>query len=315
MAGTDLRAPLTPADSAVRFTASLETYPDLMFTTPRPDLPWILVEVQRRKDEQKGRSWHLATSVLLQGDGRMGDLVVITASRSVARWAARVAQHRGGLGTKKGLTPVILHLSRREIEALLDPAAPELALFAVWARCRGGGIEARRVAERALEVTEALPERLQAAQTRAILAMLSERLLGFLKEMSMDVNQIPETKASRAFRLFFENRGREEGKAEGLHLALAAVLTARGLAPSKAEREQLDSLSDTALLDRCILAAATATSVGEALAPLREQEPERTMARDVRPSRPRATSGKVSLQRSPSERPVRTTKKTNGHKV
>ena len=143
VAGTDLQVPLTPADSAVRFTASLETYPDLVFTTPSPEIPWILVEVQRRKDPQKGQSWHLATSVLLQGDGRMGDLVVITASRSVARWAERVAQHRGGLGTRKGLTPVVLHLSSREIEALLDPAAPELALFAVWARCRGRGAEAR----------------------------------------------------------------------------------------------------------------------------------------------------------------------------
>ena len=79
---------------------------------------------------------------------------------------------------------------------------------------------------------------MQAAQTRAILAMLSEHLLGLLKEMSMDVNQIPETKASRGFRLFFENRRREEermakekagGRAEGLRLGLALVLKARRL--------------------------------------------------------------------------------------
>lgn len=295
-------------------TSGRVIYPDLVFTTPSPDIPWILVEVQRRKDPQKGQSWHLATSVLLQGDGRMGDLVVITASRSVARWAERVAQHRGGLGTRKGLTPVVLHLSRREIEALLDPAAPELALFAVWARCRGRGAEARRVAQRALEVTEALPERLQAAQTRAILAMLGEHLLGFLKEMSMDVNQIPETKASRAFRLFFENRGREagkaegraegkaEGKAEGLRVALAAFLTARGLTPSKAERAQIDSLTDTALLDRCILAAATATTTAEALAPLRKRGTTRATPKS--PSPP-----------SPPESPARSPKKTNGHRA
>lgn len=138
-----------------------------------PDPSWILVELQNRKDERKARTWHLATSVLLQRH-RMGDLVVITASRAVARWAADVAEHRGDLGTRKGLTPVVLYLSRKELKRLLDPATPELALFAVWARCRGAGPEAKQVARRALEVTEALPPQLQEAQTRAILAMLGK---------------------------------------------------------------------------------------------------------------------------------------------
>ena len=86
VAGVRLAGPLAPADSAARFAVSLETYPDLVFTTPGPDPSWILVELQNRKDERKARTWHLATSVLLQRH-RMGDLVVITASRAVARWA------------------------------------------------------------------------------------------------------------------------------------------------------------------------------------------------------------------------------------
>jgi len=81
------------------------------------------VEVQNRPDETKARSWHLAASVLLQRHG-MGDLVVITASRAVARWAAAVVRHRGELGTVMGIRPVIIHLSREQITALLDPAAP-----------------------------------------------------------------------------------------------------------------------------------------------------------------------------------------------
>ena len=96
----------------------------------------------------------------------------------------------------------------------------------------------------------------------------------------MDVNQIKETKASRAFRLFFEKRGRELGKAEGLaagkaeglaegkRSALLAVLAARGLPPTGPEGEQIAALSDLDLLDRCLQAAVTCTTVAEALAPI-----------------------------------------------
>lgn len=142
--------------------------------------------------------------------------------------------------------------------ALLDPARPELAIFAVWAGCRGHGPSARGVAKRALELTEALPASLREGQARAILAMLSRQLLASLKEMAMDVDKVPETKASRAFRLFFEARGKRE--------ALFAVLAARGLSPTKEERASIAALTDVAVLDRCVQAAVTAASVGAVLA-------------------------------------------------
>lgn len=277
VAGARLSGRLEVVDSAVRFAASLETRPDLLFSLPSSGSdpsPWLMVEVQNRKDEQKGRSWHLSTSVLLQ-QGGMGDLVVVTSSRSVARWASRVAHHRGVLGTRKRLSPVVLHLSKDHLASLLDPAAPELALFAVWARCRGAGPEAKRVALRALEVSESLPEGLREAQVRAILAMLGERLLRVLKETIMDVTQIPETKASRAFRLFYEERGRAmllakrsaDAFAEGQRGALLAVLAARGLAVTEAERSRIEAISDPAALDEHIRRAATARTVAEVLAP------------------------------------------------
>ena len=86
VAGVTSPGPLAVTDSVVRFTVSLETYPDLVFATEGPEPSWVIVELQNRPDETKGKTWHLATSVLLQ-NGVMGDLVVITASRAVARWA------------------------------------------------------------------------------------------------------------------------------------------------------------------------------------------------------------------------------------
>jgi hypothetical protein len=205
----------------------------------------------------------------LQRDG-MGDVVVITASRSVATWAKGAAHHRSERGTSLGLTPVIVLLSKDRIDRLLDPARPELALFAVWASCRGRGPEARRVMTRALELTQELPGPLREAQTRAILAMLSQQLLASLKEMAMDVDKVPETKASRAFRLFFEQRGARRGEARGevrgKREALLTVLAARGLSPTKAELASIAALTDLAVLERCIKAAVTAASVGAMLA-------------------------------------------------
>src|SRR3954463_8229006 len=104
------------------------------------------------------------------------------------------------------------------------------------------------------------------AQARAILAMLSQELLASLKEMAMDVDKVPETKASRAFRVFFEKRGEAQGEANGRRESLLRVLAARGLSPTKEERASIAALTDVAMLDRCVQAAVTAASVGEVLA-------------------------------------------------
>jgi hypothetical protein len=267
--GTDMPGPIEVIDSNVRFAASLETRPDLVLRTPNATSKWTIIELQNRKDESKCRSWPLAVSVLLQRDG-MGDVVVITASRSVAAWAKGAAHHRGERGTSLGLTPVVLLFSKDHASALLDPARPELAIFAVWAGCRGNGPFARGVAKRALELTEALPAPLREGQARAILAMLSQQLLASLKEMAMDVDKVPETKASRAFRVFFEKRGEARGEAQGeangRRESLLRVLAARGLSPTKEERASIAALTDVAVLDRCVQAAVTAASVGAVLA-------------------------------------------------
>jgi hypothetical protein len=306
-----LPGPLQPVDSVVRFTGALETTPDIVFTTPDPTAPWVIAEVQNRRDETKGKTWDLATSALLQHHG-MGDLIVITASRAVARWAVTASVHRGRFGTRKGLVPVVLHLSRKELVALLDPTAPQLALFAVWARCRGGGSEAKQVLERALELTDVLPPPLREAQTRAILAMLGQRLRDYLQEMAMDLDKIPEPKASRAFRLFFENRGKAEGlaegkaegKAEGLtegkRASLLTVLVARGLTPSAAERKRIAAVDDADLLDECVRCAVTATTVAEALAPLgrvHQPAPRKGRPRRASPAKPETPAKKINSHR------------------
>ena len=137
------------------------------------------------------------------------------ACRDVARWALKVAHLRSRLGTRLTLTPVVLHLGEDDAEALLDEGRPELSLFAAWAMHSRHGPKARAIVERALELTSQLRAPLRRAQMRAIVSVLSERMLAMLREASMNPDKIPETPAARKTRLFLEAQGRKRGRIEG----------------------------------------------------------------------------------------------------
>jgi hypothetical protein len=81
----------------------------------------------------------------------------------------------------------------------------------------------------------------------------------------MNPDNLPETRAARRFRTFFEERGKTEGKLEALHKVLFRVLTARGLAPTDEERAAITACVDADLLDEWTVRAATASSVAEVL--------------------------------------------------
>src|SRR5262245_14499478 len=90
--GRALPGPLGPLDSTVRFSRSAEVRPDLVARTGDT---WVACEVQNRVDRRKGRRWPLAVAALHDGSRQMGELVVITASPRVARWAGQVAHVTG----------------------------------------------------------------------------------------------------------------------------------------------------------------------------------------------------------------------------
>jgi hypothetical protein len=102
--------------------------------------------------------------VLLDQMGALGDVIVITAKRAVAKWARTVAHVATPLGTRLELTPVVLYVSPEMSERLLSEAHPELAVIAVWAIVGRHGPAAQRVVKRALEVTRTLPAQLRQVQ-------------------------------------------------------------------------------------------------------------------------------------------------------
>ena len=286
VAGVELQAPLTRADAAVRYTQVIEVRPDLLFHTP--DGASVALEVQGDEDDDKGRRWGVLMAVVHDTSGVMGDLVILTWSPRVARWAGRVGHVRGPLGTRSTLTPIVILLSGEVVEELLDPAHPELAFFAAWAMQHRHGRKAKRTVERALTITERLPGPLREAQRRAIYQVLSERMLAFLEEAAMDPSKIPESPRAREVRekqdamlaravetmdpllkahleAGAEARGEARGEVRGEARALLTFLTARGFAPSDADRARVLGCRDLATLDRWTRQAVTASSIDAAL--------------------------------------------------
>jgi hypothetical protein len=178
----------------------------------------------------------------------------------------------------------------KAIDALLDEAHPELAFFAAWAVRGRRGPRARRIVDRAVELTERMPDALRDAAVRAIVAVLKEPLLEYLKAIAMNPDQLPESRAARRFRQFFEDRGKAEGKLEGVvdgkRAALLTLLDARELSASDNERAMINACADDALLDQWIVRAATASEVAEVLSqPARVRSKARHVAR--KPTRSR----------------------------
>lgn len=277
--GAALPPGLTPVDSNTRFVETAEVRPDLLLTGEHH--AWTIVELQRRIDPDKRRRWLLAAGVLLNQTGALGDLLVITARRSVARWARDVAHVTTPLGTRLALTPVVFHLGPRTVRALLDEQHPELALFAAWAMHHRHGPRAREIVEQAIELTEHLPPPLRGNQARAILRMLSDRMLAVLKESAMDLSKIPERPAVRRLRLLLEGNARSEGEAlgeargqtQGEARALLLMLKARGIPVSDADRARIEACADPAQLDRWIQRAANATTLRQVLGAKQTRRP------------------------------------------
>ena len=83
----------------------------------------------------------------------------------------------------------------------------------------------------------------------------------------MNPDLFPESPRARKFRLLLEHdltqRDLQTGRTEGRHASLVAVMLARGFKLSAADRARVKGCRETAVLDRWIRRAATATSVTE----------------------------------------------------
>lgn len=96
------------ADSALRIANPLEVRPDLVLVAEGERGPWVIVDVQLKRDDDKQRRWLAAVGVLFDTRGVMGDVIVITNDASVATWAGEIARVVGPGGTRLVLEPVVV---------------------------------------------------------------------------------------------------------------------------------------------------------------------------------------------------------------
>jgi hypothetical protein len=236
------------------------------------------LEVQLRPDPRKVHGWPVLVSILQSEHKTMGDLVILTSSRSVARWARGACHAAGRLGTRQWMLPAVLWVSHSKVDRLLDPRNPRLAFFAAWAMRNRYGPRAQQVVQAALRITDLLPERLRLSQTRAIFGVLNRRLRSTLKENTMAIDEsklppLPDWYVQLERKL--EARGEAKGELKAKRAALLAIFKARGLTPAPEEKAQLLQCADAATLDQWIVRAIDSSSVKDALGlkPVRSRKP------------------------------------------
>jgi len=117
--------------------------------------------------------------------GVTGEVVILASTRRVAAGASDVGHAEGELGTRLTLTPLVLLLAGKSIDAMLSEDHPELAFFAVWAVRGRRGPRAKRVLREALRRIDTLPEALQPGAARAIFAVLREPLAAYFSASSL----------------------------------------------------------------------------------------------------------------------------------
>lgn len=255
--------PAVVTDPTLRLTDPAEVTLDLMFGEAEGGA-WTLVEVQLKVDADKESVWPLAVAWQRHRRGVAGDLLVITASESVARWADAACAARGALGTSFTLRPVVVHLGLEEAHALLATGRAELAFFAAWALHDRHGDEAVEVVTEAVRRLDAEPdERLRRSVLRAILNTVHDRLVEHFRSYFMSASNYPESPAFRALRVELEDRARDAGLREGRVMALLAVLAAKNIAVDVASRERITRCDDADRLDAWIRRAAVASALAD----------------------------------------------------
>ena len=264
-------AALTTKDSALRVANPLDVRPDLVLLADGDRGAWVIVEVQRARDDDKQRKWIAAAGMLFDARRVMGDVIVITHDASVSRWAEGLCAVEGPGGTRLWLEPVVIQLTLAEVDALLAPNRAELALFAAWAVHDQSGSRARKVVERAAAtILEVRDPTLRDELIHAMLSMLGDHLNTIAQEILMKPLVLPENPVYKELVTTLEARGEARGKTEGRAVgkaeALLQLLSARGVAVHDEARARVLACRDLPTLDRWFDRAVTATSVAAVLA-------------------------------------------------
>ena len=218
----------------------------------RPGLG-LIFEVQLERDVDKEFTWPLYVAGQRVRLRCPVMLVVVTPSRTTARWARRVLDLDGSGGftfAPRVLGPdeIPIVTERRKARAL-----PELAVLSVIAhRADPEALDVGRAAIDAARRLDDVTGRLYCDVVFAYLARAARRKLEI--EMGLE---------NYEYQSEFAKKFIEEGRREASRSLLRSVAAARGLDLSAAQLEKIDACDDAALLKTWATRAATASAADE----------------------------------------------------
>ncbi|GIE79827.1 hypothetical protein Aph02nite_57770 [Actinoplanes philippinensis] len=214
----------------------------------------VVVEVQRRVDKKKRRSWPVYVTTLHARLGCPVDLLIVCTHQKVADWAAEPitislspsAIHPLALGPAQ--TPVVTDVkSARRV--------PELAVLSILAHAtRSDPIPRFEAFLSALDVIETERAFLYHDFVLSVLPAAARKLL----EDYMTTTDYP-FQSEFAKRNFAD--GKQEGRAEAKAQDILTILDARGVTVADKARKTITDCVDLEQLDRWIRRAATAARV------------------------------------------------------
>jgi hypothetical protein len=175
----------------------------------------VIVEVQLSDDKDKLRTWPLYVAAARARYGCPAILLVLAPDRAIAQWASQVIElgHPGF-----ALRPIVIDYAHvpRICDAATACAAPELAVLSAMAHPELETAEAVRPA------LALLPEDQQKLYWDVILSRLPEAA-----RRALEVRMIKGYEYQSDFARKYVAQGREEGREEGLRLAVMELVCAR----------------------------------------------------------------------------------------
>ncbi|MCB9737899.1 MAG: hypothetical protein H6747_01450 [Deltaproteobacteria bacterium] len=276
--GVDLPVGLDPVIAEPNFSefAPTEARTDLLVAFGRESRTELILilEVQLGRDDDKRWRWPYYLASAAQRWRCPALLLVVTSDAAIARWAATPIEVGG---KQMSLTPYVL--GPELVPKIQTPQQarqrPYLAVLSALAHGREAGGLA--VVEACLAAADVVDDSVRVAYFEIVLGALDVATRRALEaKMSLENFEVQSAigkailaKGEARGRAEGEARGRAEGEARGeargRSSAILAVLRARGLAVSDAERDQISACHDLELLERWLMRAATVTSTAAVL--------------------------------------------------
>ena len=232
--------------------------PDAVLVTPHPGAPELVlvVEVQLSVASAKRTSWPFYVAAAYARFACMVEVVVVTPSADVERWASRPIQ----MGGRSLVSPVavgpsaIPMMTQREIRQ-----SPPMGMLSTLAN-----MSDPRCPQQALDTLAVLATEPQDADGRLadILFEALDAPIRYRMEELMQTGKY-DYRSDFAKKYFARGReeGREEGRAAGRAASLLTMLRARGLIVSEAAARRIESEQDEARLDAWVRRALDVTDV------------------------------------------------------